>query len=172
MKYPKITIVNSDNQVIGAEQLPRALEKSLIRQVVRVIISNGKEEIYFQQRSPKVMLFPSFWDNSAVGHVDAGETEEQAALREVREELGIKNISIQKIATYYREEVDPFRKYALKSFESLFIGTYRQDIHPPNWEVSRGKWSSQEEAVSWKLLTPGCRNALERYAEWRKRNPS
>ena len=48
-----------------------------------------KGEILLQQRSHKKSIYPLLWDVSAAGHVDAGESLLNAAIRETREELGL-----------------------------------------------------------------------------------
>lgn len=48
---------------------------------------NGK--LLLQQRSREKSIFPLLWDVSAAGHIDAGENFLDAAIREVKEELGL-----------------------------------------------------------------------------------
>lgn len=56
---------------------------------VYVALVNSAGEIYIQHRSAAKRLWPDRNTISVSGHVDPGETFEQAAVREVREELGI-----------------------------------------------------------------------------------
>lgn len=46
-------------------------------------------EILLQQRSHKKLIFPLLWDVSVAGHIDAGESFIEAALRETKEEIGL-----------------------------------------------------------------------------------
>lgn len=57
--------------------------------VVDICIFNLRGELLIQQRSPAKPTWPGFWDFSAAGSVNAGETSRQAASRELFEELGI-----------------------------------------------------------------------------------
>jgi isopentenyl-diphosphate delta-isomerase len=57
---------------------------------VYVAVVNSAGEIYIQHRAATKRLWPYRKTISASGHVDPGETFEQAAVREVEEELGIK----------------------------------------------------------------------------------
>ncbi|CAA0241506.1 NUDIX hydrolase [Tenacibaculum maritimum] len=50
--------------------------------------SNGK--ILLQKRAPSKKVFPNMWDISVAGHVAASEKIMTAALREVKEEIGLK----------------------------------------------------------------------------------
>ena len=46
-------------------------------------------EILLSQRSASKVICPLLWDVSAAGHIDAGEAMINAAIREVREEIGL-----------------------------------------------------------------------------------
>ncbi len=56
---------------------------------VHIWIINPKGELLIQKRASHLDNFGGLWDISAAGHVEAGETREEAALKELREELGV-----------------------------------------------------------------------------------
>lgn len=62
-------------------------------------------EILIQKRADNKETFPGLWDISVAGHVSAGETLETAALREVKEEIGLDiNLnSLTKIGVFKKE---------------------------------------------------------------------
>ncbi|MCD8914327.1 NUDIX domain-containing protein [Staphylococcus simulans] len=57
--------------------------------VVHVCVFNQKGEMLIQQRKQDKKLWPGLWDFSAAGAVMQGETSNQAAQREVKEELNL-----------------------------------------------------------------------------------
>ncbi len=61
----------------------------LFHPTVHVWLCNTKGEILFQKRGKNKKTFPDLWDVSVAGHIAFNETYENAALREVAEEIGI-----------------------------------------------------------------------------------
>ncbi|MFZ2152745.1 MAG: NUDIX domain-containing protein [Microgenomates group bacterium] len=57
--------------------------------VVDILIYNNEGELALQKRSSGDKSFPDHWDFSAGGHIDEGESQIEAANRELFEELGI-----------------------------------------------------------------------------------
>lgn len=83
-------IINEAGEIVGRETRERCHSGTfLLHRVVHVIIRNSKGELYLQKRARTKDIQPGKWDTSVGGHVDAGETVEQALHRELREELGI-----------------------------------------------------------------------------------
>ncbi len=62
---------------------------NLRHRAVHILLFNQAGELFLQKRSPWKDRHPSVWDSSAAGHVDAGEDYDEAAERELREELGV-----------------------------------------------------------------------------------
>lgn len=56
---------------------------------VHIWFFTGDGRVLIQQRGMYKDTFPSLWDVSVAGHVSAGEALEQAAIREVKEEIGL-----------------------------------------------------------------------------------
>lgn len=56
---------------------------------MHVVVRNAAGQIFLQRRSQNKRVQPGKWDTSVGGHVDPGESYEQAARRELYEELGI-----------------------------------------------------------------------------------
>ena len=62
----------------------------LIHRSVRVIVYHPDgTSLLLQKRSQSKDIFPGRWDMAVGGHVDSGETPDQAVVREMGEELGM-----------------------------------------------------------------------------------
>jgi 16S rRNA (adenine1518-N6/adenine1519-N6)-dimethyltransferase len=130
--YNKITVVDENDVVDGALDLFDAIRKGCIRRVVRVLVFNDKGEILIQRRGAAV-LSPLKLDQSAAGHVDAGESYEVAAARELKEELAIAGYPLVLVQP-------PFRT------SHFFNGVYRVDI-PSDFPIVYSK--EEVDSITW-----------------------
>ncbi len=101
MGYKKVIVVDENDNEIGTEYMMDAIKKGMIRRASRIYVFNEAGQLLVQQRS-KSVLKPLMLDQSAAGHVDIGETYEQAAYRELREELGLENMKLKLVETSFR----------------------------------------------------------------------
>lgn len=85
-----LDIVDEHNVVIGSGTKEDIYEKKLLHRIVHVFVLHPhRPEIYLQKRAATKAFLPNYYCTSAGGHVHAGETHEQAAVRELEEEIGI-----------------------------------------------------------------------------------
>ncbi len=83
-------VVNEKDEVVGKLPRRQVYEKLLTHRIVHVLVFNKEGKMALQLRSKKVSFCPLHWAPSAGGHVRSGETYEEAAMRELQEELGVK----------------------------------------------------------------------------------
>ena len=84
-----LDIVDANCNVIGQNSKGNIHEQGLWHKTVQIVIYNSKNEILIQKRSKNKQPYPGLWDIKVAGHCMAGENPEQAALREVYEEIGL-----------------------------------------------------------------------------------
>jgi isopentenyl-diphosphate delta-isomerase type 1 len=119
-----IQIVDENDQPIGQATKQEAWKQGLIHRTARIMIENKKGQLLLQHRDPSKEIFPDAWDNSVAGHVDAGETYEQAALREMEEEIGLKDVHLQEIGYYFVDHVWKGRK--MKRFSRVYKAQFEE----------------------------------------------
>lgn len=141
----KITIVDKNDNVIGSASKDVAFKDGVIRRISRVFLID-KDQIYLQRRGPNMRLFPDTWGSSAGGHVDEGESYEEAAKRELFEELGIKNIQLIELGKFYLEET--YKTTQSFQFSMVFSAIYNnQPFMFQKDEVSGGCWFKFDEVT-------------------------
>jgi 16S rRNA (adenine1518-N6/adenine1519-N6)-dimethyltransferase len=82
-------VVDQDDHVIGQAPRGEVHEKDLLHRATHVFVFNKRGDLLLQKRSGLKDRHPGVWDSSVSGHLDAGESYETAALRELEEEMGI-----------------------------------------------------------------------------------
>ncbi len=100
-----------------------------------MLVFNAAGEVFLQKRSMAKDMSPGLWDSSCSGHLDAGEAYDNAAWRELEEELGV------------RLAAPPERWFRVNAGEETgweFCWVYRLlhegpfVLHPG--EIERGEW--------------------------------
>lgn len=112
----------------------------LLHPVVHLHVFNSKGELYLQKRPEWKDIQPGRWDTAVGGHVDLGESVEQALRREVSEELGIE------IEGLNASPYDPYVFQSERERELVYPHrlTYDGEIHP-SAETDGGRFWSMDE---------------------------
>ena len=131
----------------------------LLHPVVHLHVFNSQGDIYLQRRPDWKDIQPGKWDTAVGGHVDYGETPEEALRREVREELGITDFT--------PEFVDKYVFESQRERELVYVNRtiYDGPISPSADELAGGRfWTMQEihEAIGQGILTPNFESEYQR----------
>lgn len=119
-----LDIVDINNCVIGKAPRAEIYRNKLMHRIVHVHLFNSSGEIGLQLRSATCSFCPLHWSTSVGGHVQAGESAEQAAYREYKEELGATSpLSFMSEDLY---EADSLRKFLI-SFKTVAPNTFCLD---------------------------------------------
>lgn len=99
-----VRIVDEQNKALG--ELPRRLmrEQRLIHRASYILVFNAAGELFVQKRTASKDVYPGYWDVAAGGVVQAGETYEQSAERELAEELGVGSVKLNFLFDQYYED--------------------------------------------------------------------
>ncbi len=115
MQEELLEVVTEKGEII--KTLPRSEihgNPSLMHRVVHVLVFNNNGELLLQKRSMSKDVAPGRWDTSVGGHVNSGETPEEAVKREMEEELGISECNLEFLYTYIHSN----------DYESELVYTY------------------------------------------------
>lgn len=124
-------IVNENDEVIGKikENEQKNIRPNQLR-FINILIFNNENKILVPKRSYNRKIFPNCYDFSVGGHVNSGENYEQAAYRELEEELGIKNVELNKIAYFnpYISESNTFQTVYTLNYDKAIINYDKDGI--------------------------------------------
>jgi isopentenyldiphosphate isomerase len=143
-------VVNERDEVIGRRPRSEVHRLGLLHRAVHVLVFNSRGQVFLQKRSMTKDKSPGLWDSSASGHLDCGEDYDACAVRELREEIGLRPAApLQKL----------FKLGAGGETDQEFVWIYRCEaegpfqLHPE--EIERGGWFTPAEVTRWMAKKPG-----------------
>src|SRR6266436_8561350 len=83
-------VVNERDEVVGRQTRREVHRLGLMHRAIHVLVFNSAGQIFLQKRSMSKDRQPGLWDSSSSGHVNSGEDYDDCAVRELREEIGLK----------------------------------------------------------------------------------
>jgi isopentenyl-diphosphate delta-isomerase type 1 len=133
-------VVDESDKVIRQAPRHEVHEQGLRHRAIYVFVFNAQGQIYLQKRSMHKDYAPGTWASSCSGHLDAGETYDKAALRELGEEIGL------------HVKKTPERWLRLRACEETgweFLWIYQMQNEGPFTlnasEIEEGKWFTPAE---------------------------
>jgi isopentenyl-diphosphate Delta-isomerase len=144
-------VVDDMDRVVGRATRREVHERGWRHRAVHILVYNGVGEVFLQRRSFSKDSHPGRWDSSASGHLDAGEGYLAAAVRELREELGVE------------AEAGEFKELgrldASAETDQEFVRVYRVVREGPfRWhpgEIIDGRFEAPEAVCAWVAAEPG-----------------
>jgi isopentenyldiphosphate isomerase len=137
-------IVNERDEVIGQAPRKEVHARGLWHRAIHVLVFNARREVFLQKRSMLKDTARGKWDSSSSGHLDSGEDYDACAMRELREEIGL------------RLSQPPQRLFKIDARQETgweFCWVYRCEnegpfqLHPD--EIETGDWFAPEKVSRW-----------------------
>lgn len=143
-------VVNERDEVVGRATRRQVHATGLWHRAVHVLVFDADGRVFLQKRSMLKDLSPGRWDSSCSGHLDSGEDYDEAAVRELQEEIGI------------RIGNTPERWFRLEACEQTgweFVWVYRMRYDGPITidpaEILFGEWVAPAEVSARLAARPG-----------------
>jgi len=154
-------VVDEQGKVMGSISRAKAHDGTkILHPVVHLHVFNSKGELYLQKRPEWKDIQPGKWDTAVGGHVDYGETPEQALVREASEEIGITDFTPIAMGHYVFE--------SKREKELVYVNrtVYDGPIKPSDEELADGRFWSQEEiknAMGKEIFTPNFESEYRKF---------
>ena len=167
MKNELFLVVDKDDRILRYGRRSDVHGNNLRHRAVHILIFSEAGEVYLQQRSRWKDRHPLKWDSSAAGHVAAGESYDEAARRELEEELSM-NVPLGKIFKL------PASARTDQEFIWLYHGELRGDPIPNRSEIDTGAFFPSTVVDGWISARPEdfAPGFLECWKVYRKNNPA
>lgn len=127
-----------------------AHRKGICHRTIEVWVLNSKNELLLQKRSANKDICPNLWYLSLGGHMESGETAEDAIPREFQEELGL-SVSFQEVTYLYTfQETAVYQDGAVVDNEFCDVYLLRRDLNLSDLalqaeEVAEVAWMHYED---------------------------
>ena len=142
-------VVDANDQVTGTATRAEVHAQKLTHRAVHVFVFNKRGDLLLQKRSLLKDMCPGLWDSSVSGHLDAGESYEAAAVRELEEEMGITTETTP-------EEIARIAPGLETGWEHMRLYRIRHDgaLRFPAAEVDAVMWFPLSEIAAWIATHP------------------
>ena len=157
-----VIIVDKDNNEVGI--VPRSEMRSgrLPHRATYILVFNSRGELFVQKRTQIKDVFPGYYDTAAGGVVLAGESYEQGAMRELEEELGIRDTPLTSLFDFYYEDEH------IRLWGRAFSCKYDGKLVLQEEEVESGEFMTVDQVfrlAETEPFTPDCLYVLQRCLE-------
>lgn len=143
----RFPLVDKNDRISGYASRAEVHGNNLRHRAVHILIFNQIGDLYLQQRSRWKDRHPLKWDSSAAGHVTAGESYNETARRELKEELGV-DVPLKRI----------FKLAASARTDHEFIcgycGVVSEDLAPNKCEIESGVFFAPAVIDGWTSARP------------------
>ncbi|GAA4900067.1 isopentenyl-diphosphate Delta-isomerase [Flaviramulus aquimarinus] len=160
MKEEKVILVNENDEQIGLMAKLEAHEKALLHRAFSVFIFNNDNELMLQQRALDKYHSPGLWTNTCCSHQRDGETNIEAGMRRLQEEMGFVVNLQESISFIYKAPFD--NGLTEHEYDHVLLGKYNDEPIINTDEVASWKWMPLEDVKVDISLQP------ELYTEWFK----
>lgn len=142
-------VVDENDEVTGQATRHEVHTKQWLHRAVHIFVYNKRGDLLLQKRSLLKDAHPGVWDSSVSGHLDAGEDYATAALRELKEEMGINPESPpQEIARITPSEATGWEH--VRVFQTRHDGSLRF----PCAEIDAAMWFPIPDLEAWIARRP------------------
>jgi isopentenyldiphosphate isomerase len=100
-----VDVIDAEGRTVGVVTRAEMRAQRLPHRCTYILVFNTRGELFIHLRTATKDVFPSHWDVTIGGVLAAGESFDDGAWREAREELGVEPIGVETLFPFrYRDE--------------------------------------------------------------------
>jgi isopentenyl-diphosphate delta-isomerase len=160
MNINEVVLVDESDRAIGVMEKMEAHQKGLLHRAFSIFLFNTNGDMLLQRRAMSKYHSPGLWTNTCCSHPMNGELVESAAVRRLKEEMGMSCDMTKSFDFIYKAELE--NDLIEHEFDHVFFGTTNHTPNPNSEEVCEWKWMPVYDVYIDVQLNP------DRYTEWFK----
>jgi isopentenyl-diphosphate delta-isomerase len=122
----KVVLVDINDNQIGLMEKMEAHEKAMLHRAFSVFVFNNKGEMLLQKRAITKYHCGGMWANTCCSHPRENETNMDAAIRRLKEEMGIVTPLSEIFNFTYKAKLD--KNLTEHEFDHVFVGYYDGEV--------------------------------------------
>lgn len=144
----QVILVDEHDQQIGVmDKIEAHRHPAQLHRASSVLLHNSRGEWLIQQRSEYKIVGAGQWANTCCGNVRPRESYEECAQRRLREELGIVEVKLEKLAKF-TYQVECNEEFGENEIDMIFVGEYEGLVKPSSKEVKKVRWLSAPDLLA------------------------
>lgn len=143
MNEETVILVNEADTEIGQMAKLEAHEKGILHRAFSLFIFNSKGELLLQQRALNKYHSPGLWTNTCCSHQRAGESNIEAGIRRLGEEMGISCELTDVFSFIYKASFD--NGLTEHELDHVLVGQYEANPIINKEEVMDYKWLTLQD---------------------------
>jgi isopentenyldiphosphate isomerase len=156
-----VDVLDDAGRAVGTATRREMRARRLAHRAVYVLVVNGRGELFIHLRTSDKDVYPAHWDVAIGGVLRAGESFDEAARREAREELGVE---VDPEPLFPVRWADAFNLVHGMAYRARHDGPFRLQAD----EIVRGEFVGLDEIAGRAAREPFCPDGLAVLVEFRR----
>ncbi len=150
-----LDVVDEHDRVVGQATRREVRHQNLRHRSVYVLVFNSEGQLFVHRRTESKDIFPGRWDVAVGGVVCAGEAYDDAARRELQEELGLNGLSLRRLFPIRYDDRDT------RAHGMVYSCTSDGPLQLQASEVAAGEWMDLDVLLERTQSDRFCPDGLE-----------
>ena len=145
MKKENVVLVDRNDNPMGLMPKLEAHQKGVLHRAFSVFILNQKGQLMLQRRALDKYHSPGLWTNTCCSHPRESESNIEAGVRRLKEEMGFTTPLKPMFSFIYKSKFD--NGLTEHEFDHVLLGYYDKQPFINTIEVSEWKWMSLDKII-------------------------